>query len=1004
MQTTYITNTNYVQNPSFEVDLTYWRAISGVITRQNSNVYVGSYAAKLVTSANRDLNVLANDSTATSENYLMSQKSYQINASESTATQEKLTIGGVTYPLLGKPNVSDSTTTSESYNVIVAQKLSGYENYASIITPLPYMFTGDTYVAQSAIKAPAGTPVFIQFQGLKQSGFQQFSASGGWDIIVTAAVTADVSSFSLQIGTLSPNITMYVDAVQVEQNTAVTNYFDGSYGLGYHWYGVPNYSGSFYRAFEVEAASQNQESAFGIQISWLKQQNVSYQAFTIGTSIIGGPDFIPGSNAAIGLFGQYQYTDYSVFGYSWSIQKSIGQYPYGVMMATASVELDNNLNTFSPGVDATIGNYILPQRPITISAGYSDIGQTVNVFEGLTTAPSNDVNERLTTINAYDFMTYLNSLTSYYTPDQVNQTADQIIIQLLTEAGFSPSQYVIEPSLQPAIGYFSCYSQLMTDLVQTLCEAEQGIFFCDETGLIRFWNRQHLILNDTIQWSFNFSTITQAVQENTPIINDVVVTANPRAVQAKQNIFSLDEPFQIPAAQQIQSATGKIRNIIENPSFERDINYWSAPGAGGGYTPPTVTQASGGYSGDTTPSSFSMKSTGSYQTGMMGSTYSSPSCVLYNSSGYNNPNFGSTSSNDYPFVPGTYYTLQGRVKANAGETITCGWGWDSNYNNLTEFSGSKTYTATGGWDLVSYTWLASDVNSADYFGYGGYYYTYFTTSNTSGSSMYLDQVSLTETSSLQPYFDGGTPFTSTYLYEWESTVNESSSLLIPITTIVGTYTFTTDFDDPATSVDLPTYVNPLSTTTSSFISNLNSDNSGATYSTYINAVNPQLLGGNYTVTFQNAWQEPVFVTEMDLFGTPATVVNSIDESYSNQSSINAYGENPANNFDPLTIDNDAIQDVSTATALAYSLVLDYSNAYARITVDVIAIPQLQFGDWVSVTFDDVGQTNDYVIVGITYSDASDQGPQQTLELEVRNQVRYFTINSSMIGGTDAISP
>jgi hypothetical protein len=143
---------------------------------------------------------------------------------------------------------------------------------------------------------------------------------------------------------------------------------------------------------------------------------------------------------------------------------------------------------------------------------------------------------------------------------------------------------------------------------------------------------------------------------------------------------------------------------------------------------------------------------------------------------------------------------------------------------------------------------------------------------------------------------------------------------------------------------------------------------------------------------------------MDLFGTPATVVNSIDESYSNQSSINAYGENPANNFDPLTIDNDAIQDVSTATALAYSLVLDYSNAYARITVDVIAIPQLQFGDWVSVTFDDVGQTNDYVIVGITYSDASDQGPQQTLELEVRNQVRYFTINSSMIGGTDAISP
>lgn len=1009
MQITHRTKTNYVLNPNFEVDLTYWQAVSGSVIRQSTTKFTGTYAAKLTTSLKTDLFVTSAEQVKASGTVSTSQQYLTVSATDAAKVSEYTNVNNNNLHPTLKPVVSDSVTTSDSPSLTTQANLSGYEKLGSLLTTLPNMTVGKTYIAQAAVNAPAGTTLFIQFNGLKNSGAKTYTATGGWQVIQSLPVIADTTSFALQVGSTQTNKVLYIDAVQVEDGATISPYFDGNYGLGYHWDGAANYSSSYYRAYELEANSSSQVTDYNILISWEKNINPAYQPFTVGTSIITGPDYIPGSANGIGIFGQYQYSDYSYYGYSWSATKNIGQYPYGVMMGTASVQLDNNSNIFSPGYDPTIGDYILPQRPLILSSGYSDIGETVNVFEGLTTSPNLDINERLVTLNAYDFITYLSSITSTTTPDQVNKRADQIIETLLLEAGFLPSQFVLEISLQPTIAYFTCYGQIMTDLFTLLCEAEQGILFCDENGIIRFWNRQHLILNNTVQWSFNYDSMENVTQENTAIINDVIVTANPRAVQEKQDVYSLSEPFLVPAAQQIQNSPQILRNIVVNPSFERDINYWQAPFAHVNYTPGTIAQASGGAPVNAINNLNTVSNNSLVATGHVGSSYSE--AVMYSYSGaFNNPDFATSGSNqaNYPFVPGTIYQFQAMVKGIAGDTATGYVYWYNNYNLQAEIGGSLNVTLTGGWDRVNFIFTAPDAYGQTRMpGYGGFYGVGFYSNNATSQPFYVDEVSILavpSTSTNYPYFDGSTPFTSTYLFNWDGEPYDSSSTFASITTISGTYTLTASLNDPTSSVDTPVSAATLSTTTSSFTTNLNADGSGASYNAYVSAINPQTLGGTYKITFQNAWQQPIYITGLELYGTPAKVVASIKEEYSDSTSIIEYGVNPANNYAPLTIANDAIQDDSTAQSLAYSLVTDYGKANSRITIDNIAVPSIQFGDWVEVTFDDVGITQTYVVVGTTITDSANDGLLQTLELEVHNQAKYFQINISAINGTDVISP
>jgi len=295
-------------------------------------------------------------------------------------------------------------------------------------------------------------------------------------------------------------------------------------------------SGAFTTATSAPIKKVNQ----GCLIAWDLTPNVSTNWFTIGTSKIGGADLIKGAGGNITFFDKYQYANESARVISWEIKQSLSQLPYGVIMATANITLDNNSKRYIPNYDGTIGNFILPNRAIKLQVGFGN--ESIQQFVGYTDRPNSPLVRRQTTITAYDAISYLQNRKSAL-QSITNTTVDQIIVQLLVEQGFSSTQYNIEPSLALPVSYYNPNGRKVIDMLKELCESEAALMFVDENGIIQWWNRQHMNSNRTSQWTFNYSNLTNLDWDNTPIINSVAVVAKPYKLMGKTLIWTNGQPI-----------------------------------------------------------------------------------------------------------------------------------------------------------------------------------------------------------------------------------------------------------------------------------------------------------------------------------------------------------------------------------------------------------------------------------------------------------------------------
>lgn len=288
----------------------------------------------------------------------------------------------------------------------------------------------------------------------------------------------------------------------------------------------------------------------GVLIDWTRTTTSGVKFFTIGQSKIGGPDMIKSGGAFVAFFDKYSFKDYSQYAKSWSVTQELGQYPYGVVMSQADIEMDNTTRLFLPGYNATIGSGILPNRPIKVSIGIE--GEMMQQFVGFTGQPELTLAKRTAKLHAFDVLNYLNNLTITYSGTMQNKFFHEILSTLLTDNGFSSSQFVLDKSLQQPIRFFAPNGKKLGDIMKDGTEAEQGIMLADENGILRFWNRQHLLTTSgTLAFDLTYSSVSDIQWQNTPIINHVIVKASPRAVQDKQNIWTLGGPVQIPAGQDV---------------------------------------------------------------------------------------------------------------------------------------------------------------------------------------------------------------------------------------------------------------------------------------------------------------------------------------------------------------------------------------------------------------------------------------------------------------------
>lgn len=515
---------------------------------------------------------------------------------------------------------------------------------------------------------------------------------------------------------------------------------------------------------------------YGVLMAWMRTTATGVRYFTINQSRIGGQDMLKGSGQFVTFFDRFRYDDVTPFVASISVQKNIGQYPYGTIMAQADVELDNTTKKYLPGYDSTIGSGTgLPNRPIKISVGIED--EYVKLFVGYTSQPKATLNNRMVSIHAFDAFNFINGFRSTTSGAYVNAPFHNVIASGMYEMGFSASQFVIDPSLQQNIGYLSTYDKKWGDVFRDGCEAEQALMFTDENGIIRFWNRQHfLTTSGTPRFQLSYSKLSDLQWQNTSIINDVIVKAKPRAVQARQKI----------------------------------------------------------------------------------------------------------------------------------------------------------------WEATSNIELAPGVDT-DYF---------------------------------------------------------------------------VDFSDdygplPVTSISIPQYITTASGSTSFYATNDQSDGSGNARNSNVSLISAYNLGGTtYKLTFRNSFTSVIYLTQLAIYATPAKVTQVIEERIQDAASIDAFGRNPSNNGEPITIENDMIQDKSTARTLAYTLVREYKSPGKRFIcpVAIQSDPALQIGDAGLLLINDTNETKQVYITGITNSIQRNGDYTQTLEVEERTIRKYFTINVSKIGGTDAIAP
>lgn len=205
-------------------------------------------------------------------------------------------------------------------------------------------------------------------------------------------------------------------------------------------------------------------------------------------------------------------------------------------------------------------------------------------------------------------------------------------------------------------------------------------------------------------------------------------------------------------------------------------------------------------------------------------------------------------------------------------------------------------------------------------------------------------------------------------------------------------------DLPITTLDDP---EPYTTAdTSYYVANAASDSTGIDLTADVDLDSMTVFSTAAKLVFTNNGTKEAFITRLEVFGTPAKVVNDIYKRVVDATSVgdrDAYEEHP---LSPPIV-NDLIQDETAANTIGQIIIGDRGEDDDRQKWLVKAVPQLQVGDVVNYT--DENTDEDYFVTRIN-DIVNNSGYRQILEVTKRTINTYFRIGISSIGGTDVLGP
>lgn len=219
----------------------------------------------------------------------------------------------------------------------------------------------------------------------------------------------------------------------------------------------------------------------------------------------------------------------------------------------------------------------------------------------------------------------------------------------------------------------------------------------------------------------------------------------------------------------------------------------------------------------------------------------------------------------------------------------------------------------------------------------------------------------------------------------------STATLVPAGSTVDVWA---TFNDPVSTVDTPVEVSVAST--SSYSVNPQSDGSGTPDTSSVTCTVHTAYGTSYFMTFSNSSGSNLYITNIQLYGTPYIVTDTLYVREQDSTSVGKYDERV------LTLENNFFQDQSSAVSKAKQLLDDYSAFAAVQELEVKGTPLLQLDDPIRV--DIFGRIQTAKITKIEMG-MEDGKFNQTLRFKVFNPRSYFRVGDlgSTIGGPDYIS-
>lgn len=274
-----------------------------------------------------------------------------------------------------------------------------------------------------------------------------------------------------------------------------------------------------------------------LYVSFQKDLSPSVKYFTLNDSQLNGDDLLGSSeDNPIQLWDTYNYFDFSDRLIGVSIERSI-EFPYNTQAAMCDITLDNYDNYFTPGKGSPIDQYNLPRRPLKIYAGYkgqSVIPQFVGVTQDM---PEVDSKNGIVDYHATDFLSEIAEQTLNSTIAMREVRTNEVLAEIVEQFGVLPSQYSFETGDNIIPFVFFDVGQNAGEAIRQLVQAENGKFWLDEMGILRFQKR-YSVGDEPVVSIDNYSIRSVQPRGISDIINHVKITCELREVQEWQTVYS----------------------------------------------------------------------------------------------------------------------------------------------------------------------------------------------------------------------------------------------------------------------------------------------------------------------------------------------------------------------------------------------------------------------------------------------------------------------------------